>query len=68
MRKVNVSITYELTTTHVVEKEIDVPQSVLDGDEFFDWVSRNGQYWEDGEGDVQDEDTQLTEADWDEIA
>ncbi len=66
MPKVMVTLTYERTSTHVVEKELNVPKKVLDDESLFEWLDEedNQKLWDKEQGDEIDEVIELTEADW----
>jgi hypothetical protein len=60
MPKVLVEVTRVRTITETVELEIDVPQDVIDDDEVYEWVEENAK-WHEGDGNVSDEDMELSE-------
>ena len=62
MPKVLVEVTRVRTITETVELEIEVPQSAIDHDTLHEWVEENAK-WHEGDGNVSDEDMELSEVD-----
>lgn len=58
MPKIEVEITRIRTITENLTIEVEVPQSVIDDDELYEWVEENAD-WQNPDGEASDEDIEL---------